>query len=630
MCGIAGIVGFKDKKALLAMLEATKHRGPDNTGTYYDQDVALGMNRLSIVDLSNKANQPMFSEDGRYIIVYNGEVYNYKDLKSDLEKKGYSFTSHSDTEVVLNAYVCYGKKMLELIQGMFAFVIWDKHEKKLFAARDHLGIKPLLYYHSGNTFVFCSELKGMLSSGYFKSHILNEKSIMTFFALGHAIAPDTFITGISSLKSAHYLEYQDNNLSVEQYWHPDEITPIKSGELHYRECINHIRELVKKSVNEQLMSDVPLGIFLSGGLDSNIVATALRVNGIKHFATYTIGFKKKNTQLDEADLSERFASFYQSKHTTVRIEESEVADYFQDFITAIDQPSRDGLNTYLISRYVSRNVKVALSGLGGDELFLGYLGFFSFLNNLNPDQHNVFNYIVLNPIVQSLIPSRALGKLKRPTARYEETLNYVMNLQPNVETIGRKALNYDWNIYDAQKYTADLINREYKRGTGEVNRIRMLYVNQFMGNLLLRDSDAVAMSSSLEVRFPLISKDIIEFAYRMPAEYLILDLSIAKQRNYEKSGLKRMLRDAFVNELPPFGFNQSKRGFQLPVADWLRTSLKGHLEDTIFNPSEIFDKRNLARLYRNGNYQSINFKLLFSIMILDQWYKQVFIGYNSA
>ncbi len=624
MCGIAGIIGNYEKRAITRMLEATLHRGPDHSGTFFDNDVVMGMNRLSIVDLSVHANQPIYSSDGRYIIVYNGEVYNFKEIRIELEKKGVVFQSNSDTEVVLYAFIHYGKLMLDKIRGMFAFAIWDKQKKKLFAARDHLGIKPFLFSHKNARFIFCSELKGMLASGYFRNSPLDVNSINTFLTLGHTISPFTMIEGIQSLKSGHYLEFENDKLTIEQYWFPEKISSIKSGDISYDECLRIIRELVMNSVNEELVSDVPLGVFLSGGLDSTVITAAMKLSGNNNIHSYTVGFQKKNSAFDETSISEKSAKFFKTNHTTLRIQESEIENIFNDFITGLDQPSRDGLNTFLVSKHVCKNVKVALSGLGGDELFIGYNGYFKYLlNTKSPSLGSLYNFLNL-PLIRNIVPNKVNRRAFSYHASNDEILYYTFSLQKHIELFGNNYLNHEIESGNIYKRTAEIIRDNYKSGLNQINQIRMLYINQHMGNMLLRDSDSVAMKNSLEVRFPLIDKRLVELALSMPAEYLIKDLSIAGNRNYEKSGLKRMLSDAFINELPPDVMNQTKRGFQLPTAVWLKSSLKPFLEDSIYNSSDLFSRRELSLLYNNGNYPDSHFKILYSILIFDQWYKQVY------
>ena len=214
MCGIAGIIGHKDEEALARMLKATKHRGPNHTGMYSNDKVSIGMNRLSIVDLSEQGNQPLFSADKRYTMVYNGEVYNFKSLREQLITKGYTFNSQTDSEVVLNAYLHFGKEVVQHIRGMFAFAIWDTHSHTLFAARDHMGIKPFLYSLTAERMVFCSELKGMLASSYFAQHKLNQQALASYLTLGHVVAPDTMVDGINMLLPGHYLEWHNGHITL--------------------------------------------------------------------------------------------------------------------------------------------------------------------------------------------------------------------------------------------------------------------------------------------------------------------------------------------------------------------------------------------------------------------------------
>jgi asparagine synthase (glutamine-hydrolysing) len=634
MCGIAGILAESSPEAIDSaldrMLLATLHRGPNHNGQYHEPGLAIGMNRLSIIDLSAQANQPLFSPDGRYVIVYNGEVYNYLELKQELQQSGYRFTSHSDTEVVLAAYVRYGKDMLEKIRGMFAFVIWDKLEKSLFGARDHLGIKPLLYANTGRHFLFCSELKGMIASGMFSQNRLDLTSLATYLSVGHVIPPFTMIEGISALRNGYYFTYSKGQYEEKPYWFPENFTLRRKEELTYEEAVSTVRNLVLNSVREELMSDVPLGVFLSGGMDSAIVAAAMKLEKANDIRTFTIGFEHSNNDIDEREDAAVIARHFDTRHESIRIENAYIRDNFQDFIVGLDQPSADGLNTYLVSKYAAKYVTVALSGLGGDELFIGYHGFFQFLRRKNRYPWFPFQNSINTPILGKMLPDKIYYRLYREFAQSDDILQYVFTLQRNFEYFNEDLLAEKFRLHRVNCMTKKVIEENYRFSGVPLIKIKQLYTNQYMGNMLLRDSDAVAMKNSLEVRFPLIDKRLVEFVYTLPQEYLIQNINLPGGRNYQLDGWKRVLRDAFKEDLPDRILNRNKRGFQLPTIHWLKGPLKEFLEDSTLNPSYFFNLSAVKKSYNRWLKNPDKWKEIWSIFILDRWYKSMMKTYDES
>jgi asparagine synthase (glutamine-hydrolysing) len=632
MCGIAGILGNSSPDALdlilARMLDTIHHRGPNHTGQYHEPGLAIGMNRLSIIDLSAQANQPLFSPDGRYVIVYNGEVYNYLELKQELQQSGYRFTSHSDTEVVLAAYVRYGKDMLEKIRGMFAFVIWDKREKCLFGARDHLGIKPLLYAKTDLHFLFCSELKGLLASGMFSQNDPDLTSLATYLSVGHVIPPFTMIEGISALRSGYYFTYSKGQYEEKPYWFPENFTLRRKEELTYEEAVSTVRNLVLNSVREELMSDVPLGVFLSGGMDSAIVAAAMKLEKANDIRTFTIGFEHSNNDIDEREDAAIIARHFDTRHESIRIENAYIRDNFQDFIVGLDQPSADGLNTYLVSKYAAKYVTVALSGLGGDELFIGYHGFLQFLRRKTRYPWFPFQNSINTPILGKMLPDKIYYRLYREFAQSDDVQQYVFTLQRNFEYFNEDLLDEKFRLHRVNCMTKKVIEENYRFSGVPLIKIKQLYTNQYMGNMLLRDSDAVAMKNSLEVRFPLIDKRLVEFVYTLPQEYLIQDLKHKGGRNYRKDGWKRILRDAFCQELPMEILDRNKKGFQLPTNVWLNGVLKDVLQDTIHHPSDLFNAKEVRKSFHEWKKNNFRWKEIWSIFILDRWIKDVYSTIN--
>jgi len=626
MCGIAGLITNRlhlDKHAILnKMLLATKHRGPDHTGVHVHEEVALGMNRLSILDLSAAANQPMYSKDKRFVMVYNGEVYNFKQLREGLMKQGVSFTTHSDTEVVLEMYIRYGEKMLGFIRGMFAFVIWDTLEKKLFGAKDHLGIKPLLYSLQNDTFLFCSELKGILAADFVNHTNLDGISISNYFTIGHTISPHTMLESVKSLKNGHYFTYEHNTFKELSYWQPESIMPFSEATISYKEVVKTVRAQILESVQEQLVSDVPLGVFLSGGLDSGIVTAAMVACGAKQIKTFTIGFDVPNLTIDETDDAQVFADFFQTDHQSIKISDQFIRDNFIDYVSGLDQPSADGLNTYLVSKYTRSAVTVALSGLGPDELFCGYTGFLSFLNRSSFPLQILGSRLLDTTLSKYTIPEKIFSKLYEKVNRKDDVMAYILLLQRNNELFNYQVLAKEFRQFSNYGITKDVIVENYALSNIPINKIRQLYVTQFMVNMLLRDSDAVAMKNSLEVRFPLIDYRLVEYAYKIPMSHLVKNPSTAiASRNYGHGDVKQIIRDAFLQDLPAELFTREKRGFQIPTSHWMQNPLRELIEESIQNPCTLFDKMAVKKAYKTWQNGMGSWKKIWSIFMFDIWYK---------
>lgn len=583
MCGIAGIIGNDAAELTRSMLQAIKHRGPDDTGLYQDGGCAIGMNRLSILDLSYAAHQPMKSDDGRFTIVYNGEIYNYRELKEGLIKLGYQFNSGSDTEVLLKGYIAYGADILQKIRGMFAFVIWDNQEKTAFGARDHLGIKPFLYHFENGVFTFCSEMKGFLQVPYIPKK-LSSKGLQLYLSYGYVGAPYTILDQVFALRPGEYFTISGNELNIASYW---DIPAHRKTSLSYDDAKAKVKNLVLDSVKEELVSDVPLGLFLSGGLDSTVVLAAMRDAGKEKIDTFSIGFEKFDASEEED--ARIAADFYQTNHHTHIISGKTVAEEFDGFIEAMDQPCIDGLNVYFVSKFTSKNVTVALSGLGPDELFLGYKwqrsavapGWFS-----QPMQ-TIFTETM--PVLHAIWPKRYISVLNylkqvQNPVEYYTQLNRIFTEKEVAQIIGaayHPSLNADW----VKSYDLPDEQEIY-------SRISRLDMKLFMGARVLGISDATSMYHSLEVRFPLIDKRLVEFSRTLPPQYKMDLAKAAKIRpwsryegneSYEGSGVKRILYEAFKDKLPQGFGTRAKKGFKFPFNQWISTELRQQYADTL-NP----------------------------------------------
>ena len=376
MCGIAGILtknNYQDYLSILIerMQGALQHRGPDDRGIYISDDrkIALAHTRLSILDLSPAGHQPMSTNDGRFWITFNGEIYNFRELRSNLIAEGEKFLSQTDTEVILKLYQRLGVDCVKHLRGMFAFAIWDDLEKTCFIARDHLGIKPLYYYQSGPTLVFASELRSILASKL-PSINLSSSGLYGYLISGSVPEPYTLIEGIYCLEAGHYLYWKAGNLTQQRYWQinftSEDISPVEAKE--------KVRAALIDSIQHHFISDVPVGVFLSGGIDSTAVVALASQTQTEQLRTYSIAFEEN--EWNEGEIAQKVANTFDTEHTEYKITASLGRELLTKFLDSIDQPSIDGFNTFCVSQITRQNgTKVALSGLGGDELFGGYKSF---------------------------------------------------------------------------------------------------------------------------------------------------------------------------------------------------------------------------------------------------------------
>jgi asparagine synthase (glutamine-hydrolysing) len=381
MCGIAGIWGKTDPMVIENMVTAMHHRGPDDKGFYYDNQISIGMSRLSILDVSSNGHQPMSTPDGKITIVYNGELYNFKSERAILENAGYSFRSTSDTEVILYMYEHYGDAFLHRMRGIFALAIYDKRgglgRERLFLARDQLGVKPLLYARIGNNFIFASEMKSLLSSGLIKPEI-NQNGLRLLLTFGSVYQPDTMIKGVYMLLPAHKLVIESHtgwgkceSLWMKRYWSLGlDKYPIRN--LPYEKQVAVFDAALEESISCQMCSDVPLGVFLSGGIDSSIATALMARNSPNTVKTFSIGFDDDGKDIDESDSAKIFSDYIGTDHSCVHIVGSDVYNQINNIARSLDQPSVDGVNAFFVSMATSKKVTVAISGTGGDEICAGY------------------------------------------------------------------------------------------------------------------------------------------------------------------------------------------------------------------------------------------------------------------
>jgi asparagine synthase (glutamine-hydrolysing) len=626
MCGIAGILTDRDaRENVNAMLDAMRHRGPDDRGTWNDEGVFLGHNRLAIIDLSPGGHQPMVSHSGRFVIVYNGEIYNFRDLRKELSDKGVRFRTESDTEVILALWEREAADCIPKLRGMFAFAVWDTRERTLTLVRDRLGIKPLYYAETPKGFVFASEIKGMLASGLVKRAV-NPLAVSVLLQKGHVQQPLTILDGVHALMPGHVLFFRAGGVRTEQYWSLEHTSNGHvSSEKH---AVEEVRELIIAAVNEEMVSDRPIGVFLSGGLDSTVMLAALRASGMNRIKTFTIGFGETDSELNEDSDAKQAAAYYETDHHDIQVNIRELHATFDDFVHALDQPSVDGLNTWLVSKATAPHVTVALSGLGGDELFSGYsidrrilywqqhrAGLLHALRITKPLWNQAF--------VPDAFRSRLKGReLYNDFARSYLEWGRVASAQSAAVLAGTDVSVQERAVYDLFRSFDRPHNRKL------MQRITAMHIHTFMSSRILRDSDAVAMSNSMEVRFPLIDHRLVALTYNFPQAWHIKSLRKSaklthyeKMNSYEGHNVKHLLYSAFVRDLPPGFGRRPKRGFRLPIEKWLKEGWESELRALFHSSNTFLSSTALQSEWAEWKNGTGKWDRLWTIAVLEQWNK---------
>lgn len=597
MCGICGIFGSVEGAHIRAMVSAMHHRGPDDSGIFQDDVIALGMARLAIIDVTPGGHQPMSNNNGLIWIVYNGETYNFQQERKLLEEKGHTFISNSDTEVVLSMYEHYGDDFLLRMRGMFALAIFDKRrgpgQERLLLARDHLGIKPLLYARRGSHFVFASEMKAMLASGLVEKEI-NPEALRLLLTHGSVTQPLTILKGVNMLLPSHRLIIEGGRERIERYWRFETNRFPDLATMPYSELVSVLKKAIDESVRLQMVSDVPLGAFLSGGVDSSLLVALMARNSAHKVKTFSVGFGAEGADIDETDDAEKTAAFIGTDHTRVLVTGSDVRDEIMHIAFALDQPTVDGVNSYFVSKAARTGVTVAISGTGGDELFAGYPWFGTMAkayawdksHPYRTDIRSVFATAVKGGWFDKLSVDHSFGVIDIVRS-WSGFLSHYARIYQIFDTRGTaeimsaemKAMA---NVGHEPGF--DIVAADELSYAGPLERVSGLCLRGYTQNQLLRDIDAVSMSHSLEVRVPFLDPLVTDIALSLPSKTKLGDVSEIANFNsasYRQTGAKKILIDACKGFLPD-GFDlQPKRGFSMPFDSWLKGPLRDVMEDTL-------------------------------------------------
>lgn len=609
MCGITGFINndnVKEKEIdIKKMSKRIEHRGPDSEGTFITEDIALGFRRLSIIDLKG-GSQPIFSQDKSKVIIFNGEIYNYKELKKDLIDLGYSFKTESDTEVILVGYIHYKEKIVNMLRGMFAFVIYDINDKSLFGARDHFGIKPFYYAVMDNTFMFSSEIKSFLGNRHFNKE-LNKDALRPYLTFQYNALDETFFKGVFKLLPGNYFIYKNNKLSISEYYDED----FKEINKPFSEYINEVNDVIKSSVEYHSISDVKVGSFLSGGVDSSYITTLLHPDN-----TFSVGFE--NIVFNEVHLAEDLSKLIDVGNKSKIITPEEFFNVLENVQYYSDEPHANLSNVplYFLSDLTKDYVKVVLSGEGADELFAGYE---LYENNKVDDKYKRLPKAIRYPLgkVGSLFPYiKGHNFLIRNGLGIEQTYigqAFIFDEFEKKHFLNKEYLNgplytsVTKPYFDKVKDKDDLIKKQY------------LDMHLWLPNDILLKADKMTMAHSLELRVPFLDKEVMALAQDLPSEYKITPTSS-----------KYILREAANKVLPDEWATRKKKGFPVPFSNWIREEKyynvvrSTFLEDYV---NEFFNQKYILKLLDDHyNNKKNNGRKVWTIYCFLLWYKVYFIN----
>ena len=614
MCGIFGFVGqreYAESVDLDRAIRSLDHRGPDDRGIYRsvsrtDPDLACAFahTRLAIQDLSPAGHQPMTTEDGRYTVNFNGEIYNFSSLRSELERSGQRFASRCDTEVVLKGFAAWGEKCVVRFRGIFAFAIWDHQESRLFIARDHLGVKPLYYSQTSKALLFASEVRTLLGTGSVERR-MSPEGLSSYLSYGSVQDPLTILENVYSLMPGHYAFYENGLLSIQRYWHVS--TEVDSS-LTFEGAVERVRPVLQEAVALQMVADVPLGIFLSGGVDSSALVALASASSSSPIHTFTVTFDEP--AFNEERYASEVARVFGSDHHQVRLPGSRVVREFDRFIGALDQPSADGVNTYFVAEAAREaGLAVALSGSGGDELFAGYDHFRTIGRTRAISRHAGS---LARPLRGLLDRFPAFGVIPNRLEKLIALLEARGGMQQTYASL--RAMFTPRQLAHLKPGTAGSFQdrAEVVEGPDDVVNYSAHELTGYLPNTLLRDTDVMSMAHSLEVRVPLLDHELVSCVAAVPGHLKLGSTS-------------KPLLIAACGSLPPQVSTRRKMGFTLPMDVWFRGALRsriaGILDDSrvervgILDPSSV---RSLWQSFLRGS-QYVSWSRVWTVAALLEW-----------
>lgn len=627
MCGITGIVSYKaiDETEIVNMTNTLAHRGPDDTGFKllhsHNSNLccALGQRRLSIVDLSEAGHQPMCNEDERFWITFNGEIYNYLELKKDLLIKCHKFNSNTDTEVIIHGIEEYGVRFISKLNGMFAFAIWDNLKGELLLVRDRFGQKPLYYSNVNGKIVFSSELKAIIEDKDFIKE-LDFQSLSDYLQFEYLPQEKTIYKNVKKLLPGNYLIFNNDGIKIEKYWDVDFSENMLYKHLSEEEICELLRHKFKKAVNYRLMSDVPLGVFLSGGVDSSaIVATLFEMIPSKNIKTFSIGFEESS--FDESSYAEKVAGIFHTDHHHQKLSSKSMIEILPEILEKLDEPFADAsiIPTYLLSKFTKNYVTVALGGDGGDELFAGYD---PFLANYWAEKYRFLpRYIsekFISPLVNCLPVSEKNMSLDFKAKNF---LNYVYHspVFRNQLWLGSFSFSQQNSLLERLDSADPLLKIKVPKNLSVENSLLWHYQKYYLPEDILTKVDRASMMVSLEARTPFLDVEFAEFAN-----------SLAFSLKFKNLTRKYILKKAFENKLPKSILYRNKKGFGIPLTKWIKNDLKKEIEHYL-SPSfvkkqNLFSYEFISKIF-NQHLVGLkdNRKQIWTLYMFQKWYEKEFL-----
>lgn len=604
---MCGFVGFCDdsknkKKIIRDMADIIKHRGPDSDGYYVDNNIALGFRRLSIIDL-DKGSQPIFNEDKDKVIVFNGEIYNYKEIREELKSKGHKFSTNTDTEVILHGYEEYKEDILNKLRGMFAFVIYDIKEKSLFGARDFYGIKPFYYYYDNENFLFGSEIKSFLGNPNFKKE-LNKDMLSQYLTFQCSIGEDTFFKNTYKLLPGHYFIYKDKELEIKKYY---EVKLEPNDDKSLEEWVSGIREVIDNSVLAHKVSDVEVGSFLSSGVDSSLIAKLSSVD-----KTFTVGYDNK--KYSEIDYAKEFSDKINVSNVSKKISKEEYFKEFSNVQYYMDEPLADAsaVMLYFLSKTASKHVKVCLSGEGADEIFGGYN---IYHEPYSVSWYNKIPYFIRKCIGILVYPFRnytGFNFLYRRSKKIED--RYIGNafiFEPND---AKKIVNFNYGNKTYKDYTKPYYDKVSDLDV--VTKMQYIDFNFWLIYDILLKADKMSMANSLEVRVPYLDREVIEYASKLPSKYKIVG-------NETKYAFRKVAKEELADKVA----DKKKLGFPVPIREWLKEDdVYQEVKNMFLESGYFFKPKKIIKLlddHKAGKRD--NSRKIWTIYTFLVWYQEYFI-----
>ncbi len=617
MCGITGFTNKIDNadRVIVDMMDKIRHRGPDAEGSYIDSDIALGHRRLSIIDVSSSGDQPIFNEDGSLVIVFNGEIYNYREIREELGKKGHIFRTNTDTEVLIHGYEEYGEKLLNMLRGMFAFVIWDKNKKELFGARDFFGIKPLYYAIMGKTFMFGSEIKSFLAHPEFKKE-LNTEALENYLTFQYSPTRDTFFKNVYKLMPAHYFTLKDGKLQIKRYWDVNFNADEKPS---LEEWVQRISDTFKDSVEAHKIADVEVGSFLSSGVDSSYAAAVAEVD-----KTFTVGFGD-DEKYNEIGWAKEFSKAIGKENTSKVITPEEYWGSLEKIQYHMDEPLADpsAVALYFVCNIASERLKVVLSGEGADEIFGGY-NVYSDPDGTLYDKLPMSLRKGIRKAAEKLPAKRGVNFFVRKGKTVEE--RFIGNAYIFTPEERKNLLKITTEAPNPMELTKPYYSRV--KGKDDVTKMQYLDLHMWMAGDILLKADKMSMANSLELRVPFLDKEVMALAEQIPMKYRVTHKNRTDDTKYITKYAMRLAAKMDTPDSTAKTAAKKKLGFPVPIRVWLKEDKYYNIVREAFeseNAAQFFNKEPLIKLlddHRDG--KSDNSRRIWTVFIFLVWYKVYF------